>query len=134
MTCDQVNVGYVPGTVALVAKGRGAGAIDKVATGSYVLPMQTVGIKALKNNLSDYIRAAAGGETVLVTDRGRVVAEIGPARLSADAATPEQRLERLTRVGLVKAARRPLIGPPPSVPVAHFEELMKDLEADREDR
>ncbi len=31
-----------------------------------------------KNKLSEYIRLAAGGETVLVTDRDRVVAEIGP--------------------------------------------------------
>jgi prevent-host-death family protein len=38
--------------------------------------MQTVGIKALKNKLSEYIRVAAEGETVLVTDRGKVVAEI----------------------------------------------------------
>jgi prevent-host-death family protein len=32
--------------------------------------MRKVGIKALKNDLSKYIRAAAAGETVLVTDRG----------------------------------------------------------------
>ena len=40
--------------------------------------MRSVGIKVLKNKLSEYIRLAASGETVLVTDRGRVVAEIGP--------------------------------------------------------
>ena len=40
--------------------------------------MRSVGIKVLKNKLSEYIRLAAGGETVLVTDRDRVVAEIGP--------------------------------------------------------
>ena len=32
----------------------------------------------LKNRLSEYVRLAAGGETVLVTDQDRVVAEIGP--------------------------------------------------------
>jgi prevent-host-death family protein len=42
--------------------------------------MRKVGIKALKNDLSRYIRAAAAGETVLVTDRGEVVAEIGRRR------------------------------------------------------
>jgi hypothetical protein len=31
--------------------------------------MRTVGLKTLKNKLSEYIRAAAAGETVLVTDR-----------------------------------------------------------------
>ena len=30
------------------------------------------------NRLSDYVRLAASGETVLVTDRDRVVAELGP--------------------------------------------------------
>ena len=40
--------------------------------------MRTVGLKTLKNKLSEYVRAAAAGETMLVTDRGRVVAEIGP--------------------------------------------------------
>ena len=33
----------------------------------------------LKNKLSEYIRVASNGETILVTDRDRVVAEIGPA-------------------------------------------------------
>jgi len=40
--------------------------------------MLSVGLKLLKNKLSEYVRLAAGGETVLVTDRDRVVAEIGP--------------------------------------------------------
>jgi antitoxin (DNA-binding transcriptional repressor) of toxin-antitoxin stability system len=40
--------------------------------------MRSVGLKEHKNKLSEYLRLAAGGETVLVTDRNRVVAEIGP--------------------------------------------------------
>src|SRR3989442_3289884 len=40
--------------------------------------MRSVGLKMLKNKLSEYVRLAAGGETVLVTDRDLVVAEIGP--------------------------------------------------------
>ena len=42
--------------------------------------MRSVGLKVLKNKLSEYVRLAAGGETVLVTDRDRVVAEIVPPR------------------------------------------------------
>jgi len=42
--------------------------------------MRAVGLKTLKNKLSEYVRLAAGGETVLVTDRDRVVAEIVPPR------------------------------------------------------
>ena len=40
--------------------------------------MRAVGLKVLKNKLSEYVRLAAGGEVVLVTDRDRVVAELGP--------------------------------------------------------
>jgi antitoxin (DNA-binding transcriptional repressor) of toxin-antitoxin stability system len=54
---------------------------DKVASGSYMEFMRSVGLKTLKNKLSEYVRLAASGETVLVTDRDRVVAEIGPPRL-----------------------------------------------------
>ena len=38
--------------------------------------MRSVGIKVLKNKLSEYVRLAASGETVLVTDRDRVVADL----------------------------------------------------------
>lgn len=38
--------------------------------------MKTVGLKALKNNLSKFVRAAAAGEVVQITDRDRVVAEL----------------------------------------------------------
>ena len=40
--------------------------------------MRAVGLKVLKNKLSEYVRLAEGGETVLVTDRDRVVAELVP--------------------------------------------------------
>ncbi len=38
--------------------------------------MRTVGLKVLKNRLSEYIRLVGSGETVLVTDRDRLVAEL----------------------------------------------------------
>ena len=40
--------------------------------------MRAVGLRVLKNRLSEYVRLAASGETILVTDRERVVAEIVP--------------------------------------------------------
>lgn len=42
--------------------------------------MKTVGIKRLKARLSEYLRVVKGGETVLVTERDEVVAELRPAR------------------------------------------------------
>ena len=73
--------------------------LTKVASRGYHLPMRSVGLKVLKNKLSEYVRLAASGETVLVTDRDRVVAELGP-RLAAAIAVhdAEQRtvLDHLT--------------------------------------
>lgn len=40
--------------------------------------MKTVGIRELKNKLSRYVRFVKSGETVLVTDRHTVVAELRP--------------------------------------------------------
>jgi len=40
--------------------------------------MNTVGIREMKNRLSEYVRRARQGEVILVTDRGRVVARLTP--------------------------------------------------------
>jgi antitoxin (DNA-binding transcriptional repressor) of toxin-antitoxin stability system len=45
--------------------------------------MKVVGIKQLKARLSEDVRLAKGGETVLVTERNEVVAELRPARRQA---------------------------------------------------
>ena len=47
--------------------------------------MKSVGIKQLKARLSEYLRLVRSGETVLVTDRDEVVAELRPARARANA-------------------------------------------------
>lgn len=40
--------------------------------------MYTVGVRELKNRLSAFLRQVRAGESVLVTDRGEVIAEISP--------------------------------------------------------
>ena len=42
--------------------------------------MKAVGVKQLKARLSEYLRLVRTGETVLITDRDEVVAELRPAR------------------------------------------------------
>ncbi len=59
--------------------------------------------KELKLRLGKYLAAAACGETVRVTRRGKVVAELCPPALSA-----RDKLERLAAQGLV----RPGLGGP----------------------
>ncbi len=61
--------------------------------------MRSVGLKVLKNKLSEYVRLAASGETVLVTDRDRVVAELVPPRAG--------RSELLTDAQLAELVRKP---------------------------
>lgn len=46
---------------------------------SAVSQAKKVGVKELKNRLSAYLREVRGGRRVLVTDRGRVVAELRQA-------------------------------------------------------
>ncbi len=99
--------------------------------------MVTVGIKALKDNLSAYVRKAEAGETVLVTDRGKVVAELVPPRAPAKPATTEAEiLDQLEREGLLIRAknRGPWKKPPQSIGGVPFEQLMREHDADREDR
>ncbi|GAC1504320.1 MAG: hypothetical protein NVS1B6_12280 [Steroidobacteraceae bacterium] len=62
--------------------------------------MKTVGIRELKDRLSEYLRQVRSGENVLVTDRGQVVAEISPPGKSpADSSVPTG-LRELARRGL----------------------------------
>lgn len=62
--------------------------------------MRAVGIKQLKARLSEYIRLVKGGETVLVTEREQVVAEIRPARRQATRTGDlEDILDRLAEAG-----------------------------------
>ncbi len=63
--------------------------------------MKAVGLRELKNRLAEYIRQVRGGEVVLVTDRGEVVAEIRhPASRRSDEAIDES-LAALARRGLL---------------------------------
>ena len=99
-----------------------------------IRPMRAVGLKVLKNKLSEYVRLAQGGETILVTDRDRVVAELVPPREGRSPAVADAVLAELVRKGWVSPAARPLTGAPPRAPLIAFDELMRELAADRADR
>jgi antitoxin (DNA-binding transcriptional repressor) of toxin-antitoxin stability system len=67
--------------------------------------MRKVGVRELKNRLSEYLRHARAGETVLVTDRGEVVAELAPPGRSADPSLPPG-ITDLARRGLLTLGSR----------------------------
>jgi prevent-host-death family protein len=97
--------------------------------------MHSVGIKALKDRLSEYVRAAAAGETVLVTDRGQVVAELVSPRVRADASPAERLLGDLLRQGLLAPAKvSPKARLPRRKPVAKIDELLRELDESRAER
>jgi antitoxin (DNA-binding transcriptional repressor) of toxin-antitoxin stability system len=95
--------------------------------------MRSVGLKVLKNKLSEYVRLAAGGETVLVTDRDRVVAEIGPPQAGRSALSSDAFLAEAVREGWMTPPAL-VGGEPPRLPVTTFGELASELKHDREDR
>lgn len=63
--------------------------------------MKTVGVRELKNRLSEYLREVRRGESVLVTDRGEVVAEFSPPRHGAIDPRVPAALLALAKRGLV---------------------------------
>jgi antitoxin (DNA-binding transcriptional repressor) of toxin-antitoxin stability system len=69
--------------------------------------MKVVGIKQLKARLSEYIRLAKAGETVLVTERDEVVAELRPARRQTPIGDRQDLLDGLAALGEVSRAAQP---------------------------
>jgi len=96
--------------------------------------MRSVGVKVLKNKLSEFVRIAAAGETVLVTDRDRVVAELIPPREGRSASIDDALLAEALRRGWLTAPLMRDEQPPPRLAVARFDELMSELTDDRGDR
>jgi antitoxin (DNA-binding transcriptional repressor) of toxin-antitoxin stability system len=96
--------------------------------------MRSVGLKVLKNKLSEYVRLAAGGETVLVTDRDRVVAELVPPREGRSPILADAMLAEAVRRGWLTPPSLRADEPPPRKPVAPAERLLEELARDRGER
>jgi antitoxin (DNA-binding transcriptional repressor) of toxin-antitoxin stability system len=96
--------------------------------------VRVIGIKALKDKLSEYVRLAASGETVLVTDRDRVVAELVPPREGRSPILADALLADAVRRGWLTPAAVVPAGPPPRMPVAPLSALLGELDDDRADR
>jgi antitoxin (DNA-binding transcriptional repressor) of toxin-antitoxin stability system len=96
--------------------------------------MRAVGLKVLKNKLSEYVRLAANGETVLVTDRDRVVAELAPPQKNRSPLLADALLADAVRQGWITPPTLSSTGPPPRKPVMPFRELFREIEQDRSDR
>jgi len=97
--------------------------------------MRTVGLKILKNKLAEYVRIAAAGERVLISDRDRVVAELVPPEPGRAETVGDAVLASLVREGIVT----PPLSPGRELTVQHprrgtLAEVLSDLDADRGER
>jgi prevent-host-death family protein len=70
--------------------------------------MKSIGIRELKARLSGVLREVQAGETVLVTDRGRVIAQLSSVQAGATSyPSVERGLARLASTGALRGAERP---------------------------
>ena len=97
--------------------------------------MRTVGLKILKNRLSEYVRLASQGERVLIADRDRVVAELVPPDAGRAEHVSDAVLAGLVRDGLMTpplAPGRPLVVPHPRD--EKLSDVLAGLASDRDER
>jgi prevent-host-death family protein len=71
--------------------------------------MRKVGSREFKNRMGRYLQAVRGGQTLIITDRGKAVAQVAPAaETDPGASAVEERLKELEAQGLIHLAKRPL--------------------------
>jgi len=95
--------------------------------------MRSVALKTLETQVGEYVHLAENGETVLITDQNRVVAELIPFRQAGPFADSPA-LAEAVRKGWITPAEVTSGEPPPRLPVASVNELLKELDEDRADR
>ena len=97
--------------------------------------MKSVGLRELKNRLSEYVRQVRSGHSILVTDRGQPVAEILPPRSAVADPRGRRRLAALARRGSVSlgAANTPDLYPalPKRLPRGTMKRLLDEERGNR---
>jgi len=95
--------------------------------------MRAVGLKELEERVDEYVHLAERGETVLVTDQERVLAElIPPRRTAVPPAPPSAPLADAVERGWIQPPASEA-GTPPRLPVAPLDDLLQELQRDRSD-
>ena len=97
--------------------------------------MRAVALKNLQDKLSEYVHLAQEGETVLVTERDRVIARLVPPLEERRAETGQIGLAEAIQKGWITLpTRREHPGPPPRIPTLRWNELSRELDEDRGER
>jgi prevent-host-death family protein len=70
--------------------------------------MRKIGSREFKNRMGRYLRAVRKGQTLIITDRGKVVAKVAPAdQTDATESILDEGLNKLHAQGLIRLARKP---------------------------
>ena len=97
--------------------------------------MRSIGLRTLNDDPSKYVWLAAAGETVLVTDQDRVVAEIVPPKVERSPVPDHPGLTAAAREGWLTPPTAPGSGPPPvPPPIMSLDQHLQELGEDRRDR
>lgn len=92
-------------------------------------------MKMLNSRLNEYVRLAASGETVLVTDRGRVIAEISPPQITRNPILADALLAETVGKGWLTPPVLPGAGKLPTPePIAPLQNLLGELDHDRSEQ
>lgn len=91
--------------------------------------MDRVGIRELRQNASEYVRRAASGEVIEVTDRGRPVARLSPLPRAGSV------LDQLIADGKATVPRGDLLAlgppPPPTKGGRPLSQIVEELRSER---
>ncbi len=88
----------------------------------------TIGVRELKTHLSEYLRRVRNGQTIIITDHGKTVAQIIPAEQSI-----ETRLRALQEAGLLEWNGKKLPATKSAV-INRSGKLMSDLVSEMRER
>lgn len=96
---------------------------------------KAVGVKALRDNLSRYLKEARAGTRILVLDRDLVVAEIREPSVQYQSTVPEA-VEKLVKEGkliLPKGEKIQCVEAPFRAPLGSSQKILDELRADSGD-
>jgi antitoxin (DNA-binding transcriptional repressor) of toxin-antitoxin stability system len=96
--------------------------------------MRSVALKTLETQVHELVHLAEKGETVLITEHDRVIAELSPPREAQGPFLTNPALAEAVRKGWITPAGDLSGAPPPRYPIAPTQELLEELDADRADR
>ena len=96
--------------------------------------MRAVALKELEARITEYVHLAEAGETVLVTEEDRVIAELVPPRDRRISPWESPALTEAVQKGWITPPVHANRGAPPRFPVAPLNEILRELDEDRSDR